>query len=358
MTTPICDFVTEYKNKNTIRLHMPGAKGNIPYFGDTASLDITEIRGADYLYRTDGIIKDSELNASDIFGSLETVYSTEGSSICIKTMLAMTCNRGNTIIVIGDTHRSFNDGCYLLGITPIKIKNARFLQAALTRHPEAKAVFITAVDYLGALENTRDIAAITHFHGKVLIADNAHGAYLNFLDDGNLHPNKNGADLCCDSAHKTLPVLTGGAYLHINNPVYCCTAKQKMILFGSTSPSYLILQSLDYANSILSNPDFTYSLTKIADEVLEIKTEFGITTAEPLKCVFLSETDPAPIFDEFKIEPELLLKSGEGYIVILMFSAGNTSAELKTVKSALGELKIKPEFEITVALLRQCGKSE
>ncbi|MDR0947708.1 MAG: amino acid decarboxylase [Ruminococcus sp.] len=358
MTTPICDFVTEYSKKNTIRLHMPGAKGIIPYFGDTAKLDITEIRGADYLYRADGIIKQSEQNASDIFGSLETVYSTEGSSICIKTMLAMTCNRGDTVIVIGDTHRSFNDGCYLLGIIPVKIKNARFLQAALTRHPEAKAVFITAVDYLGALENVRDIAAITHFHGKVLIADNAHGAYLNFLDDGLAHPNKCLADLCCDSAHKTLPVLTGGAYLHINNPVYCSRAKQKMILFGSTSPSYLILQSLDYANSVISRPEFTYSLTKIADKVLEIKSAFGITTAEPLKCVFLSETDPAPIFEELRIEPELLLKSDEGFIVILMFSAGNTSEEMETVKSALAMLKIKPEFEITDSLIRKCGKSE
>jgi arginine/lysine/ornithine decarboxylase len=109
-------------------------------------------------------------------------------------MLAMTCNRGDTVIVISDTHRSFHDACFLLGINAVKIKNARFLQTALTRHPEAKAVFVTAVDYLGYMENVADIAAITHFHGKILIADNAHGAYLNFLSDGVFHPNKNGAD--------------------------------------------------------------------------------------------------------------------------------------------------------------------
>jgi arginine/lysine/ornithine decarboxylase len=155
-----------------------------------------------------------------------------------------------------------------------------------------------------------------------------------------------------------LPVLTGGAYLHINNPSFCGLAKKKMILFGSTSPSYLILQSLDYANSVISQPEFTYSLTKIVNFIAEIKNNFGIKTAEPLKCVFLSENDPTPIFEETGIEPELILKNTDGFTVILMFSAANTPDETETVKSALGRLNIKPEFEITDNLMRKCGLYE
>ena len=81
------------------------------------------------------------------------------------------------------------------------------------------------------------------------------GAYLHFLKEGSRHPIQLGADLCCDSAHKTLPVLTGGAYLHLGSSVQADEAavRNALALFGSTSPSYLILQSLDAANAVLAD---------------------------------------------------------------------------------------------------------
>ena len=84
MDTPICDFVRRYTQSNTLRLHMPGHKG-ISFLGMEAR-DITEISGADSLYEADGIIAQSEANASRLFGC-KTYYSTEGSSQCIRTML-------------------------------------------------------------------------------------------------------------------------------------------------------------------------------------------------------------------------------------------------------------------------------
>jgi arginine/lysine/ornithine decarboxylase len=115
------------------------------------------------------------------------------------------------------------------------------------------AVYLTSPDYLGAMADIPALAAVVHRHGSVLAVDNAHGAYLKFLQPS-LHPLDLGADLCCDSAHKTLPVLTGGAYLHIspNAPqLLAAQAKNALALHGSTSPSYLILQSLDRANAWL-----------------------------------------------------------------------------------------------------------
>lgn len=99
------------------------------------------------------------------------------------------------------------------------------------------------------------LSAVCRRYGVPLLVDNAHGAYLRFLP-ADAHPMTLGADMCCDSAHKTLPVLTGGAYLHISAsapPLFAENATRAMALFASTSPSYLILQSLDRANAYLAD---------------------------------------------------------------------------------------------------------
>ena len=111
------------------------------------------------------------------------------------------------------------------------------------------AVYLTSPDYLGNVVDVKALAEVCHRHDALLLVDNAHGAYLQFLGQ---HPMTLGADLCCDSAHKTLPVLTGGAYLHTTAEL-AEQAKDALALFGSTSPSYLILQSLDACNPYLAN---------------------------------------------------------------------------------------------------------
>ena len=106
--------------------------------------------------------------------------------------------------------------------------------------------------------------------------DNAHGAYLSFLEE-NKHPIFLGADICCDSAHKTLPVLTGGGYLHIsrNAPeVFREQAKYAMELFGSTSPSYLIMESLDVCNGYIAD-GYKERLKKTIEMVHKTKNELG-----------------------------------------------------------------------------------
>ena len=117
------------------------------------------------------------------------------------------------------------------------------------------AVYLTSPDYLGGMADISALAEVCRKHGTLLAVDNAHGAYLRFLEPS-CHPLDFGADLCCDSAHKTLPVLTGGAYLHISRAAPASlweSAKTAMAMFGSTSPSYLTLASLDLCNRYLAN---------------------------------------------------------------------------------------------------------
>ena len=274
MNTPICDFVRRYADRNPLRLHMPGHKGKGPL--GIEQLDITEISGADSLYEASGIIAESEANASAIFGC-PTFYSTEGSSQCIRAMLHLaTCGRNRRIAAARNVHKTFLSAAALLDLQVdwlypdmedsylachITAEALEDYFAGCTEIPAA--VYVTSPDYLGNLLPIDALAAVCHRHGSLLLVDNAHGAYLRFLPESR-HPMDLGADLCCDSAHKTLPVLTGGAYLHIRDAALAGQAKNALALFGSTSPSYLILQSLDAANALLADPAHSRSLGKLA----------------------------------------------------------------------------------------------
>lgn len=269
MNTPICDFVRRYAEAQTLRLHMPGHKG-VPLLGPEP-YDITEISGADSLYEAGGIIKESESNAARLFGC-ETYYSAEGSSLCIRAMLYLTALHARhsgkkPLIAAGrNAHKVFLSAAALMDLEVTWLypdvedsylsckPKAELLESLLLRERPA-AVYLTSPDYLG---NTADVAALAqvcHRHETLLLIDCAHGAYLRFLPESR-HPMDLGADLCCTSAHKTLPVLTGGAYLHLSSRLpgsYSQNAKSALAFFGSTSPSYLILQSLDRANLYLSH---------------------------------------------------------------------------------------------------------
>lgn len=267
MTTPLADFLRLYAGADWTRLHMPGHKGRLdgPLAG-AAPFDITEIAGADSLFECDGILRQSEDNAAALYGSGLTCYSAGGSTLCIQAMVALACRPGGTILAARNAHHSFLNACALLDVTPEWILpryNDRFgvsgeippetVEQALRLHPEAQAVYVTSPDYLGCVSDVRAIADACRRAGKPLLVDNAHGAHLKFTREDR-HPLTLGASLCCDSAHKTLPVLTGGAYLHVSRdyPLERELVKSRMGLFGSTSPSYLILLSLDLCNAYLS----------------------------------------------------------------------------------------------------------
>lgn len=325
MNTPIIDFVREYKKREGTRFHMPGHKGHV-FFG-WEPFDITEIPGADVLHQGRGIIWESEENAAVLFGTGQTFYTTEGSSHCIKAMLAALCmergvwdrkgedegrerkgweNEGRRpwLLAARNVHRSMVDACALLDLDVeflwgesseslcSHVISAEQLEEALGRHGERPlAVYVTSPDYLGQMADIPALSRICHREGIPLVVDNAHGAYLHFLEE-RCHPMDLGAAMCCDSAHKTLPALTGAAYLHVHpehGQRFLPYARQAMLLFGSTSPSYLTLQSLDYCNAYLA-ADYEKRLEEILERAEEWKRMFGeaggkVLPSEPLKIV-------------------------------------------------------------------------
>lgn len=358
MKTPIDDFVRRYADGNTVRLHMPGHKGKS--FTGAERFDITEICGADELYACDGIIAESERNASSLFGSGKTLYSTEGSSQCIRAMVYLAALKGASdgkpyILAGRNAHKTF---VYALALCDVGVRwlmpgtTTSLCRCDITAHDvknalEAadrlpSAVYVTSPDYLGNMLDIRSIADVCHAYSLPLIVDNAHGAYLKFLPEP-LHPLDCGADMCCDSAHKTFPVLTGGAYLHINRaaPQFFENAKNAMSLFGSTSPSYLILRSLDLCNAYLADtyPEKLKNTGRLLDAVKRELMSRGwqLSGDEPLRL-----TVQSPVGTDGRRLAGMLRNNGieceyaDDDYVVLMPSSETDEVELRHTALSFG----------------------
>ena len=457
METPICDFVKEYADNGFSRFHMPGHKGR--KFIGCEKYDITEIDGADVLSHAEGIIKKSQENAAKLFGSGASFYSTEGSSQCIKTMLAVVfadyrrkllhektdkpanlceaqktdrqeklCENQDTdarsiceneiiekpeaiperayVLAARNVHKSMIDALALLDldvefiypkdadsicvsmVTPADIMeylekvsdnteikteeikkildNAQRDDIKLSdteqknicgkenkRNTLPMAVYITSPDYLGNNADIEGISEVCENYDIPLIVDNAHGAYHAFLDEekyGKIHPIKCGAAICCDSAHKTLPVLTGGAYIHVSRKYkerFAPYVASYMTMFGSTSPSYLIMQSLDMCNRYIDEK-IRHELSECIGRIEKTKkvlveNNVKLMETEPLKIVIdtaaagMEGGKLAEELRKYKIECEYADK----YFVVLMITPQNDEKDFERLEKWAVETKYK-----------------
>lgn len=366
MNTPIIDFLKKYNNDNPARFHMPAHKGKIC----GCEMDITEIVGADNLFDASGIIEESEKNLSSLYNTKFSVYSTEGSSLSIRTMLALIVKIARDskekplVLATRNSHSSFLYGLSLLDIDVewLAEENTCFFSTnvdeiavenklnSMSKKPTA--LFITSPDYLGNIAPIDKISKVCKKHGVLLAVDNAHGAYLKFIKS-DIHPISLGADMCCDSAHKTLLALTGGAYLHIGKSLDCFTkqdVKSAMKMFASTSPSYLILASLDYTNKYLFDNKNAYeNCAKIVQITKDfcINLGFNLVGNEPLKITLDSKSfgylggEIAEILQKNKVFVEYF----DSDYVVLMFSPLNNEEDFDRLKKVLSSMQKKNPIE-------------
>lgn len=358
MKTPIYDFLITYEKADKVRLHMPGHKG-LPFLG-CEKWDITEVAGADALYEAEGIIAQSEENAAVLFGTQKTFFVTEGSSQTIRAMvhLAAQGKEKPWFLAARNAHKAF---LYALALCDAEVTwlwpektdsvcacpiTAEQVEEAL-RNAETvpAAVYVTSPDYLGNELPIKEIAEVCHKYGTLLLVDNAHGAYLRFLPVDR-HPITLGADLCCDSAHKTLPVLTGGAYLHISkvaSKTFAERGRQALALFGSTSPSYLTLASLDLCNLYLEEKiqEDLQRLLPAISKTKEMLMQKGweVTGTEPMKITIrCAGTEIADRLRKHNIECEYADRD----FLVLMPSAQTAKEDLSRLLEAIGENTCSP----------------
>lgn len=365
MDSPIADFLRAYAASPIARFHMPGHKGRGPL--NCEALDVTEIKGADSLYEAEGIIAQSEQNAATLFGAGHSLYSTEGSSLCIRAMLHLALQnrpRGSAPVILAarNVHKAFVYAAALLDFMPVWLwpeGGDSLLQCPVSAAQVAAtldamaappaAVYLTSPDYLGGMADIRAVAQVCHSRDTLLLVDNAHGAYLRFLRPSR-HPMDQGADLCCDSAHKTLPVLTGGAYLHIgkNAPaVFAARARQAMALFGSTSPSYLTLASLDLCNQTLAG-DYPARLAEMTDRLGQLRCRlkdrgWQVEKTDPLRLTLAAPAGETGLtLAQGLREHAMECEYADEEHLVLMLTPDNSLGELTRLEQALGDAPAPP----------------
>ena len=253
MATPLVEALERYSRLGRTSYHTPGHKGQATWLTPLCSvaLDLTELPETGSLYDGGDAIEQAEYEAARVFDAAQTHFSGGGCTLCIQTMLGLAAQRGKAVLMGRNAHRSAAHAAALLDLdvywsvtmTPDAV------EAILAAHPEICTVYVTSPDYYGRLADIKGLSAVCRRFEAALLVDNAHGSHLGAFD---LHPLMQGADATADSAHKTLPVFTGGAYLHLRKDgVFADLPRERvkamMALFGSTSPSFVTLASLDAA---------------------------------------------------------------------------------------------------------------
>lgn len=305
-------------------MHMPGHKRNVhlaPYLAALgAQLDTTEIEGLDNLHAPQGILADSMGLAARVFGARHSAYLVNGSTCGILACLHAAARRGDHVLVARNCHQSVYHGLALLGLRPFFLVpdtladwqicasiTPQAVAQAIAQCPQAKLLVLTSPTYEGVISDVAGICAVAHTQGVQVLVDEAHGAHLG------LHPAFGGgavacgADMVVQSLHKTLPSLTQTAIAHVGDAALFDRVCQSLRIFETSSPSYLLLASLDGCVRLLDSQGPAL-LQAWADALKAFDAAAsGLRTLR-----ILGRTGPAPD-GVFALDPgKILLRAGNG----------------------------------------------
>ena len=270
---PIVDALIEFQNKQPISFHVPGHKHGIlsglpPEIQSALQYDVTELAGLDDLYYPEEAIKEAQLLLAEAYGAKKSFLLVNGSTVGNLAMIHAACREGDVVIVQRNSHKSIFHALELAHVRPVYVSPQwdeesmtaaavplKAVEEAIKAYPEAKAIVLTYPNYYGMV--SRELASIIslcHEHGIAVLVDEAHGAHFPAGAPFPVSSLSLGADVVVQSAHKTLPAMTMGSFLHIGSERVDVKRIQKYLrMFQSSSPSYLILASLDDARSYLQN---------------------------------------------------------------------------------------------------------
>jgi lysine decarboxylase len=300
MSTPLYDALMEYVKKETVPFHMPGHKqGRVlpkEYIENLAKIDLTEVPGLDNLHNPDGAILEAEKLAAKAFGSKQAFFLVNGSTAGIYAAMYAVLNPTDKVLVMRNSHKSVYNGVVLTQSIPVYLLpeidyengiamgiDVEKLEEVLQKERDVKAVVVTHPNYYGFCSDIEKIVDIVHKYGKILIVDEAHGAHFPFSNNLPKTSIKAGADIVVQSLHKTLTSFTQTSILHLNSDrVDVDRLKYSLSLFQSTSPSYILMSSIDMAREYMEK-EGKKRLEEIIQLSLYARREIG--KIEEMKCL-------------------------------------------------------------------------
>lgn len=292
MTAPIYDKLKKYSSHGIYPFHMPGHKGGRKgIFPQVLPMDITEIDGFDNLHQPTGIIAQAQAMAAKTFGAEESFFMVNGSTGGILAAILSACKDGEEVLVARNCHRSVYSAIALSGAKPIYIQpgivdatvaggiSPDVVEKLLEEHPKIRLIVLTSPTYEGFTSDIEAISRIVHKKAeRILVVDEAHGAYMKFHSYFPKTALEQGADLVIQSLHKTLPSPTQTAILHMQgNRVNKTLLKQCISMVETFSPSYLFLAAMDQCRQWLDTEgkqafsDYVGKLEQFRKEVEGLK---------------------------------------------------------------------------------------
>lgn len=388
---PLYEELLRYRSRKDVSMHVPGHKDGQAFralgingllFSQAMEIDVTEITGTDDLHHPEGVILQAQQQAAELFGAEETFFLVGGSTAGNLALILSVCTApGDIILVQRNVHKSVIHGLMLAGAHAVflapqqcvdsglaTIPSLATVREALRRYPGAKGLLVTHPNYYGMGADLRPLAELCHEHAVPLLVDEAHGAHYG------LHPALperalvSGADGVVQSTHKMLTALTMGAMLHVQGDLLDRSLlKQRLAMVQSSSPSYLIMASLDITRSLLKSqgPDIFREGLEVSErlrqEICKLQ-RFGIieppgasgedyayTTQDHFKIVIY---DKLKIYSGYELQQRLesagcIPEMSDDRHVVLALSLGTTQEDADRLLEALRQLMI-PSEELTV----------
>ena len=372
---PIISFLTKHADKHTVSFHMPGHKGSAIYrkFGYTEFLekmmdcDITEIIGADNLFQTEGILKAAQEEYAKLYNVKRAYMLVNGTSGGVIAAIMASVPKGGKLVMARNSHKAIYNALLLADIQPVYAYpemieeygisgeiTAEEITRCLDENPDASAVILPSPNYYGICSDIRKIAEIVHARGKILIVDQAHGAHLKFFSDCGFSDmpqsaEEQGADIAVNSIHKTLASFTQSAALTFNSDLLDhYTLEDKLQMIQSTSPSYILMGSLDINADIIKNHKeevFTAWHDALAYFYAEAENISGLAVIRDAKLDFTKINLDMSAYGLSGAELEqMLMEKGiyaeltTGNILMCMTGIGNTKADMEKLLEALREI--------------------
>jgi arginine/lysine/ornithine decarboxylase len=384
LKAPLYEAILQHIEKEPISFHVPGHKSGLIFnqqatiFQPLLKMDLTELSGLDDLHSPEGPIMEAENLLADLYKAKKSFFLINGSTVGNLSMIMAVCRENDIVLVQRNCHKSILNALKLAKVNPVflspeydqdwKVAGGVELQTvkdAINLYPKAKAIILTYPNYYGMIYEIQDIIQAAHAHEIPVLVDEAHGAHFAVGDPFPTSALDLGADIVVQSAHKTLPAMTMGSFLHFNSQ-YADLEKltEYLHIFQSSSPSYPIMVSLDLARQYLAGylkKDGCFLIDEIngfKDKLAHIPCIRVLDQkGDPLKLVIQTQCELSGFELQTRLEKKgIFTELADPHNILLVlpllkdqqkFSFSKTAAAIKEALMGLSSRAIRHEYNLS-----------